>query len=66
MKCICLQIGPDYNKTTAGLQHPNCNEECPDQCTNQWKYSDNGWHFDGSIEILCGTIFRCHIDFESF
>ena len=59
MKCSCLQIGPDYSKTTAGIYHPACKEECPNQCTNEWKYSDNEWHVDNSIKITCGKILRC-------
>ena len=58
----CLQIGPDYNRTFAGIDHQSCREECPNQCTNEWKYSDySGWHLDDSIKISCGKILGCYM-----
>jgi len=46
-------IGPDYNDTAAEIYHQTCKEGCPNQCTNKWKYSYNGWHVDNSIKISC-------------
>ena len=64
-----LKIGPDYSKTDAGIHHPTCKEECPNKCTNQWKYytsyPNKGWHVDSSINILCGTILRLNIILSS-
>ena len=68
---VCLQIGPDYNSKFAGIDHQSCREECPNQCTNEWKYNDyNGWHVDDSIKISCGMILRYYMilfyDFKLF
>ena len=59
MKYIWLQIGSDFSNIDAGIYHRTCKEECPNQCTNQWKYWDKGWHVDSSIKISCGMISIC-------
>lgn len=61
MKHILFQVGSNYSKTTAGIYHQTCKEECPSQCTNQWKYSNNGWHVDFPINISCGKMLRCYM-----
>ena len=70
MKCFCLKIGPSYSKTASWIYHQTCKEECPNECTSQWKYLDKGWHVDNSIKISCGTIARRYIilfsDFKLF
>ena len=58
MKYKCLQIGRDYNGTVSGIHHGTCKEGCPNQCTNEWKYWNDGWHVDISIKISCGKIKR--------
>ena len=54
------QFGDDYNITTTRLHHPNCHEECPNQCTNDWRYNANirnYWVVDKSIDVSCGRTF---------
>ena len=62
MKYILFQIGSDYSKTASGIYHQTCKEECPNQCTNEWKYALKvKWHVDNSIIISCGKILRCYM-----
>ena len=53
------QFGDDYNTTNTGLHHPNCHEECPNQCSNNWTYYTyaDGWLVDRSINVSCGKTF---------
>ena len=53
---IHKKVGADYRENVGGLRHLTCKEECPNLCSNQWQYGNNGWKTDHSINISCGKI----------
>ena len=62
MKFICLQIGSDYKSMISEIYHQSCVEECPNQCSNRWKYldiiGDGSINVDSSIKVSCGKTLR--------
>jgi len=50
-------IGLDSKSTIAGIYHQSCVEECPNQCSNRWKYldiiGDGSINVNSSIKVSC-------------
>ena len=39
-----------------GIRHLTCSEDCPNLCSNEWSYfDDGGFNNDASIQISCSN-----------
>jgi len=50
-------VGPHFTKTLAGLRHSNCNEKCPNLCSNKWDYHVGNirYRVESSINVSCDS-----------
>ena len=46
-------IGNSYNTTSGTIYHPTCRTDCPEQCSDDWAYSNPGWATNKTVDVLC-------------